>query len=150
MSKVKIKLTTHEGEDYGYLALGTGSDRKYFHGKASESDATTFIQEHYKKEKDIFYYRVDNGKKQYLDEHTRSGVVFPETPFVSAPASSIHAWKLNSDNQLEAVYGSKGTTEVLSPAHNRNQDKIEAHHPNALFCNLAITTRPFTVEIKPQ
>lgn len=149
MSKVKIKLTTPDGQEYGYLAKGTGKDKEYFLGNASHADATTFVQEKYKKSDDIFYYKVD-GSKYYLDEHTRNGVVFPEKPFISPAKSSIHAWKLNDDNQLEAVYASTGTSEVLAPAHNNNQDHIEKDHPGAVFCNFATTTRPFTVEIIPQ
>lgn len=148
-SKVKLKLKSHDGETVGFVALGTGKHKKYFLGTASETDATTFVLENYKGKSDIFYYKVD-GTDLYLDEHTRNGVVFPETPFVSAAASSIHAWKLNDEACLEAVYGGKGTSEVLSPAHNSKQDKIEKDHHGVIFCNFEDTTRPFEVEIVAQ
>ncbi|HAS6052194.1 TPA: hypothetical protein I7122_05510 [Vibrio vulnificus] len=149
-TKVKIKLSTHDGNDFGFIAIGTGKDKEYFLGSASEANATVFVLENYKSSSDIFYYRVDGTKETYLDEHTRNGVVFPEKPFFSVEASSIHAWQLNDDGYLEAIYSSRGTTEVLSEPHNTNQTDIRKHHPNAIFCNIGITCFPYKVEILEQ
>ncbi|MCY7297487.1 hypothetical protein [Alteromonas sp. a30] len=149
-AKVKIKLTTHDGNSFGYLALGTGKNRKFFLGGATEGDATLFVLEKYKKANDIFYYRIDGTKKTYLDEHTDGGEVFPEKPFISVDNSTIHAWQLNDEGHLEAVYLSTGTTEVLAEPHNRTQLHIREEHPNAVFCNFEKTSLPYAVEIIEQ
>jgi hypothetical protein len=145
MSKVKLKLASHDDEDYGYVAIGEKSDKEFFLSHASKDDATVFIQEKYKKSDDIFYYKVDGTKNKYLDEHTRSGVVFPETPFISAESSSIHAWQLNDDNELIAIYGGVGA-EALGDSHNSKQEKIKKAHSNAIFCNLEGYAFQVTIE----
>ncbi|HHF3148110.1 TPA: hypothetical protein ACPJ10_004609 [Vibrio diabolicus] len=149
-AKIKIKLSTHDDKSFGFLALGSGKDKDYFLGSATEADATVFVLEKYKKANDIFYFRVDGTKETYLDEHTRNGVVFPEKPFFSVEASSIHAWQLNDEGHLEAVYSSHGTTEVLAEPHNKDQVNIREHHPNAVFCNFENTSFPYKVEILEQ
>lgn len=144
MSNVKIKLKKGDGSDYGYVKLGTGSDKKHFLGGAKESEATVFEQVSYKGKEGMHYYKVQ-GEDKYLDEHTRSGEVFPETPFWSVEKSSIHAWKINENEEMEAVYSSRGTGEVIGGPHSAKQDKIQKDHPNALFCNFG--GYPYTVEL---
>jgi hypothetical protein len=134
MTKVILKLSKENGEDYGYIALGAGADKNNFVGGASKANATCFEKVNYPKLAGACYYKV-NGSKYYMDEHTKGGEVFPDNPAFSIDVSSIHAWYLTQDKELRSVIGGVVSSEKLSLPRNKAQEEIAAKHHNAIFCN---------------
>lgn len=142
MANVKLKLTKEDGSEYGYVGL----DGKKFIGGVSASNAIVFIRKPYKKELDVFYYEVSTKKGYFMDQHSKDGDIFLNSPNFSVEASTIWAWKNTDNHQLHAFAGDKDSKQIMGLPHSSSQEKMTPK--NSLFSNF--NGYPLKVEIIAQ
>lgn len=130
MGNVKIKLTKEDGEAYGYIGL----EKKKFIGGVSEAEATVFKQVPHKSLDDAYYYEVTTKKGNYMDQHTKEGDVFLESPFLDVHKSTIWAWKEIDGHLCATTQADPIGIQKLSLPRNDKQKKMKPE--NSLFSNI--------------
>jgi len=130
MSTVKIKLTDKSDKEYGYVGL---ESKKFIFG-VSIDEAIVFKRIEHKQLDDAFYYEVTTKRGKYMDQHTKDGDVFLESPLLDVHKSTIWAWA-EIDGFLCAVSQADSTgKQKLSLPRNEKQEKMKPN--NALFSNI--------------